>query len=189
VKTSPAVAKSYAKALFELASEQQHAEQVEAELERAAALVAGDQQLAAVLGRPWISPANKRKLAEEIGQRLELSRLGRDFLALIAAQGRADHLQAIAGAYRGMLDAARGRVRARVRTATALTESDRAALSARLGRALEGTQVVVEEVVDPNLLGGFVAEIGSLIVDGSLNGQLARLQERLARGSGNGRQG
>jgi F-type H+-transporting ATPase subunit delta len=182
VKASPAVAKSYAKALFELASERQNADQVESELQRSAALVAGDQQLAAVFGRPWISPANKRKLAEEIGQRLELSKLSRDFLALIAAQGRADHLEAIAAAYREMLDAARGRVRARVRTATALTESDRAALSARLGRALGGKQVVIEEALDQNLLGGFVAEIGSLIVDGSLNGQLARLQERLARG-------
>jgi F-type H+-transporting ATPase subunit delta len=182
VKASPAVAKSYAKALFELASEQRNADQMEGELERAAALVAGDQQLAAVLGRPWISPTNKGKLAEEIGQRLELSKLGRDFLALIAAQGRADHLEAIAAAYREMLDAARGRVRARVRTATALTESDRAALSARLGRALGGKQVIVEEVLDQNLLGGVVAEIGSLIVDGSLNGQLARLKERLARG-------
>jgi F0F1-type ATP synthase delta subunit len=37
-------------------------------------------------------------------------------------------------------------------------------------------------VLDKNLLGGFVAEIGSLIVDGSLDGQLARLRQQLARG-------
>lgn len=182
MKASPAVAKSYAKALFALASERQQADQIERELEQTATLVAGDAQIGAVLRRPWISPAHKRTLAEEIGQRLELSKLGRDFLALIAAQGRADHLTAIAEAYRGMLDAARGRVRARVRTAAPLTETDRAALSARLSRALGGKQIVVEEVLDQQLLGGFVAEIGSLIVDGSLNGQLARLQERLARG-------
>jgi F-type H+-transporting ATPase subunit delta len=182
VKTSSAVAKSYAKALFELAHERQQAAQVEGELERAAALVAEDSALGAVLGRPWISPAHKRRLADEIGQRLELSKLGRDFLGLVAAGGRADHLGAIAVAYRGLLDAEQGRVRARVRTAVPLTESDRAALGARLSRALGGQQVLIEEVVDRNLLGGFVAEIGSLIVDGSLNGQLARLKDRLARG-------
>jgi F-type H+-transporting ATPase subunit delta len=69
-----------------------------------------------------------------------------------------------------------------VRTAVPLTESDRNALSARLSRALGGKQVVVEEVLDKSLLGGFVAEIGSLIVDGSLNGQLSRLRERLTQG-------
>ena len=67
MKTSSAVAKSYAKALFELAHERQQAAQVEGELERAAALVTEDSALGAVLGRPWISPAHKRRLAEEIG--------------------------------------------------------------------------------------------------------------------------
>jgi len=69
-----------------------------------------------------------------------------------------------------------------VRTAVPLTDSDRSALSARLSRALGGKQVLVEEVLDKSLLGGFVAEIGSLIVDGSLNGQLSRLRERLTQG-------
>jgi F-type H+-transporting ATPase subunit delta len=182
VKTSLAVAKSYAKALFELARERGQVEAVGAELQRAAALVAEDGRLATVLGLPWITPASKRRLAEELGRGLELSQLGRDFLALVAAHGRADHLGAIAGTFRDMVDAEQGRVRARVRTAVALTDGDRAALSARLSRAFGGQHVLIEDVVDPNLLGGFVAEIGSRIVDGSLDGQLARLRERLVRG-------
>jgi len=48
--------------------------------------------------------------------------------------------------------------------------------------ALGGKHVAVEEVVDPEMLGGFVAEIGSLVLDGSLDGQLARLRARLGRG-------
>ena len=181
MKTSPAVAKSYAKAIFELARERNQADQIQAELERAAEAVAAAGDATDVLRRPWISPEVRKRLAEEIGQKLELSKLTRDFLGLLAAQGRADHLAAIAHTYRDMLDAANGRVRARVRTAVALTDADRAALSEKLRRAL-GKQVVVEEVVDRNLLGGFVAEIGSLIVDGSLDGQLARMRERLVKG-------
>ena len=50
-----------------------------------------------------------------------------------------------------------------------------------IGRAL-GKQVIVEESVDTSLLGGFVAQVGSLILDGSLDGQLARMRERLVRG-------
>jgi len=182
VKTSPAVAKSYAKAIFELARERDQADQLEAELARIGAFIGEDGELATVLSQPWVTPANKRKLAEELGQRLELSKLGRDVLALVAAHGRADHLRAIATAYRGMLDAAHGRVRARVRTAVPLTDGDRTALTAKLSSALESKQVVLDEVTDRSLLGGFVAEIGSLIVDGSLDGQLARLRHHLARG-------
>src|SRR4029079_2429793 len=100
-------------------------------------------------------------------------------LGLLAAAGRTDHIAAIAAAYRVMLDAASGRVRARVRTPVALTDPDRAAVSSQLQRALGGQPEVSEEVLDKNLLGGFVAEIGSLVVDGSLDGQLARMRERL----------
>jgi len=39
--------------------------------------------------------------------------------------------------------------------------------------------VIVEEHADDTLLGGFVAEIGTYLVDGSLDGQLARIGERL----------
>jgi F-type H+-transporting ATPase subunit delta len=182
VTAAPAAVKSYAKALFDLARERNQADAIQADLDRVGELVAGDAELAAVLGRPWITASAKRRLAEELGQRLELSPLGRDFLALVAAQGRAEHLGAMAAAYRDLLDAARGRVRARVRTAVPLTDADRAALSDRLGRALGGKQVRMDEVVDTNLIGGFVAEIGSFVVDGSLDGQLQRLRQRLARG-------
>jgi F-type H+-transporting ATPase subunit delta len=182
VKASPAVAKSYAKALFELASERNQAEPIETELDQAAALMASNGELAAVFGRPWISPAARRKLADDIAPRLGLSKLARDFFDLVAARGRADHLGAIAAAYREMVDAARGRVQARVRTRVPLTDADRAALAQRLSRALDGKQVVLDEVLDANLLGGFVAEIGSLVVDGSLDGQLAHIRERLAKG-------
>jgi F-type H+-transporting ATPase subunit delta len=91
-------------------------------------------------------------------------------------------LPEIGDAYRELLDADLNRARAHVRTAVPLTDAERAALASRLGQALGGKQVALEEVVDQNLLGGFVAEIGSVIADGSLDGQLARLRDRLARG-------
>jgi F-type H+-transporting ATPase subunit delta len=74
-----------------------------------------------------------------------------------------------------------GRVRAAVRTSVALTDDEKKQLTTRLGRAL-GKQVIVEQTVDSSLLGGFIAQVGSLILDGSLDGQLARMRERLARG-------
>jgi F-type H+-transporting ATPase subunit delta len=80
-----------------------------------------------------------------------------------------------------MVDETLGRVRAEVRTSVAFTADEKTQLAARLGRALD-KQVLVDESVDTSLLGGFVAQVGSLILDGSLDGQLARMRERLARG-------
>src|SRR5439155_1431815 len=125
-------------------------------------------ELRAFLSRPCISAAIKRNAAAEAAARLGVVPLARDFLALAAAHGRAERLPGIAAAYRELVDAAAGRVRARVRTATPLADGEREALAGRLSRVLGGKQVMLEDAVDQALLGGFVAEIGSLRVDGSL---------------------
>lgn len=174
-------ARSYAKALFELARERQQTDVVARELGAVVELVRGDEALPQFFGRPGVSAAAKRAVAEEIAQRLGASKLTRDFLSLVAGHGRGDQLPDVAAAYRALVDADAGRVRARVRSAVALTEPERTALASRLGAAM-GKTVVVEDEVDPGLLGGFVAEVGSLVADGSLDGQLARIRERLARG-------
>ncbi len=176
------VARSYAKALFELARERRQLEPVTREIEALATLLRDAAALRAFFARPWIAAATKRAVAAELGTRLELSQLTGNFLALLAAQGRTAHLDAIVAAFGELADEAAGRVRARVRTAVPLSEAERTALVERLGRALDGKAVVLDETVDPGLLGGFVAEIGSLLVDGSLDGQLARMRERLVKG-------
>jgi F-type H+-transporting ATPase subunit delta len=178
---SQRAARSYAKALYELARERSQAERIGAELAEVEQLVREDAELAHFFARPGVSAAAKRRAADEIAQRLGVGTLMRDFVGLVAAHGRGNLLPEIGDAYRALIDADLNRVRARVRTAVPLTEAEKTSLAARLGTAL-GKHVTVNEVVDQNLLGGFVAEIGSLIVDGSLDGQLARLRERLVRG-------
>jgi F-type H+-transporting ATPase subunit delta len=178
---SHGAARSYAKALHALARERSQAERIGAELAEVEQLVREDAELAHFFARPGVSAAAKRSAADEIAQRLGVGKLMRDFVGLVAAHGRGNLLPEIGDAYRALVDADLNRVRARVRTAVPLTEAEKTSLAARLGTAL-GKHVTVNEVVDQNLLGGFVAEIGSLIVDGSLDGQLARLRERLARG-------
>lgn len=180
-KHSGAVAKSYAKALFELARERTHVDAVGKELEDVAALMVQQPELVAFLSRPWVAATAKRGAVAEMAARLGASPLTRDFLALIATRSRADHLSAIAAAYRALDDDAHGRARVKLRSAIALTDAERASLSARLSRMLQGRTLVIEESVDPRLLGGFVAEVGSMILDGSLDTQLDRMRDRLAR--------
>lgn len=177
-----AVARPYARALWELAQERGLVEQAGAELERVVALLDAEPALRAVLTRPWIPAAARRAVAQEVAARLGCAPLVRECVALAVAQGRGDALGAILEAYRALVDEGRGRVRARVRTAVPLTPEEREQVAHALGRALGGKRVVVDEVVDPRLLGGFIAEVDSYMVDASLDGQLARLRGRLARG-------
>ena len=180
-KQSEAVARSYAKALFELARERNQVDAIGKELEAVARVMAHQPELLAFLSRPWVAKTAKRGATAEVATRLAVSALTRDFLGLIALRNRADHLPAIAAAYRARDDEANGRVRVKLRSAIALTDAVRDNLSHRLSRMLGGRTLVIEESVDPQLLGGFVAEVGSMMLDGSLDTQLARMREQLAR--------
>jgi F-type H+-transporting ATPase subunit delta len=181
LKASKATATRYAKALFAVAREASAVEAVGRELAAFRETFDAQPEIQAVLLRPWLKPAERRGVAQALAERAGSGKTVRDFIALVAARGRMDHLGEIADAYRALEDAARNRVRAQVRTPAPLGEDERRRLAAGL-RARLGKDVVLEEAIDRSLLGGFVAQIGSLVVDGSVDGQLARLRERLVRG-------
>src|SRR5918999_2516810 len=130
--------KPYAVALFSLAKERGETEAIGQELQTIAELLARERELRELLSRPWVTAATKRGLAIDVATRLGLSPLGRDFFAMVAGRGRAEQLEAIAAAYRDLLDADLGRVRARVRTAVTLTDDERGTLAAKLSGALGG---------------------------------------------------
>jgi F-type H+-transporting ATPase subunit delta len=181
VRAHEGTARRYAKALFELAHANKETEAVGHELEQVAAVYASDARTHEVLTRPWIKPGDRRAVAAAIAQKVGARKLVQDFLGLVADRGRADHLPEIINAYRLLVDAEHGRARAHVRTAVAFTDAEKQQLATRLERVL-GKRIIVEEQVDSSLLGGFIAQVGSLILDGSLDGQLARMRQRLARG-------
>jgi F-type H+-transporting ATPase subunit delta len=169
----------YARALFELAKERDQAELVERELGILVATLEDGAELRDFFARPWTPATVKRTVATEIAARSGLSKLTSDFLTLLAERGRTDHLPVIAEKYRRRLDEDLGRVRVRVRTAVSLTGEERERLSAKLGQALGRRQVVLEEIVAPTMLGGFIAESAGVVLDGSLEGQLERMRRRL----------
>jgi F-type H+-transporting ATPase subunit delta len=181
MKARQGTAHRYAKALYAVAREEGTAEAIGQDLEGFAGVFAGQPELRGALLRPWIKPAERRGVAVEVAQRSGCGKLAQDFVGLVAARGRMDHLTEIVDAYRGLVDQGLGRARAEVRTATPLTEAEKQQLASHLERAI-GKSIVLEETVDPTLLGGFIAQVGGRILDGSLDGQLRVLRERLARG-------
>lgn len=174
-------ARRYAKALYMSAREAGLAATVGEELERFFETVMTHEQARDVLSRPWIKPDDRRAIAVELAGKNAAGRLVQNFAGLVAERGRIDHLPEIVAAYRALADEDLGQARATVRSAVPLADDDKQRLGQRLEQVL-GKRVILEEQIDPTLLGGFVAQVGSYILDGSLDGQLARLRERLARG-------
>jgi F-type H+-transporting ATPase subunit delta len=91
------------------------------------------------------------------------------------------YLQSIVSVYHEMADEAMGRVRANVYAAIEPTSEEKKKIQERLAR-VTGKEVILETIHDTSLIGGMVAKIGGLVLDGSLRTQLARIRENLAKG-------
>lgn len=97
---------------------------------------------------------------------------------MVVAAGRAHDLPAIVDRFVGEAAQERDHEVAEVRTAVALDDGQRQRLAAALARAT-GKQVEVKLVVDPSVLGGIVARVGDVVIDGSVRHRLDQLKEQI----------
>jgi F-type H+-transporting ATPase subunit delta len=178
--TSRAAATRYARALFDLAlAEKRDLAQLQAQLTGFAELVAGNESLARVLANPAIPPARKRGVVEQLIARAgELQPNLKKLLLLLADRDRLVLLPDVAQALQNRVMDHQNVVRAELVTAVALPHDRVAALTNGLARAT-GRQVHVDTRVDPGIIGGAVARIGSTVYDGSITRQLEKMKEAL----------
>lgn len=175
------VVRQYANALFDVAAKHGRVAEVGRDMASLAALVAEHADLRAVFETPMVLPRKKRALVTALchaggGVEGEVERL----LLLLADRDRLMLLGDVAAAYVSRAMDADKAVEAAVTTAEPLAEDKRAALAQALSRST-GRNVSVRASVDPGLVGGMVARVGSLVFDASILRQLERMREQLLR--------
>jgi len=176
-----AVASHYAKALGELVTRPDSAvapRDAVAQVKAFEGLVAGSQELKAVLLSPAVSNGRKREIIAKLAGRMGVSPLVRNFLNVVLDHRRVAILGDIRVAFEAQVDELLGEVRAEVKSARELTAAQKAKLELELAD-LTGKKVRMEYGVDDELIGGVTARVGSTIYDGSVRGRLDAMRRRL----------
>jgi F-type H+-transporting ATPase subunit delta len=176
-----ASATPYAKALFEVALAEGRAEAFGQEVATVAGLFRDHRDLQRALGHPAIPQKAKHAVMEQVASQLGLSVPVRKLLLLMADRDRLMLLPELEQAYQVRLLRHLRIVEAHVTTAVALTPDRADALARGLSRAT-GKDVRLTAVVDPAIMGGVVARMGSTVFDGSVTRQLERLRGELVAG-------
>jgi F-type H+-transporting ATPase subunit delta len=177
--TAQPVARRYAGALFEVAQKAGSADRAGQDLADLARLFRDHAELRHVVASPTIPASVKKAIFAAIMDAAGLASAEvRRLVTMLADRDRLSLLPPVADAFADRLDDAKRIAQADVVTAVPLTPATRAALAEALGRA-SGKTVTITERVDPAIIGGVVARIGTFVYDASVAGQLARLQEKL----------
>jgi len=176
---SSASAVRYARALFDVALKESDPSHIEQELSSVEALVKGHADLQNVFESPSVPPHAKKAVVQALVERAQFSPSVGKLLVMLAERDRLTILADIIESFRAQLREQQRVLEAEVTTAVPLDSEQQAALQRRLGAAT-ARQVTLTAKVDPALIGGVVARIGSTVYDGSLATQLAKLKGRLA---------
>lgn len=176
-----AIARRYAKALFQLAENQGCVEQYYTELKDFARALDSAPESYGIMAAPGHGIEAKREMLKELSARLQVSRTIGDFLLLLLDRKRIEALSGIADCYRSFADAAAGILRSSITSALPLTEQQ----VREMQKALEkntGKKIVLTVATDPLLIGGVVTRIGDKVFDGSIRTQLAKIHDILQKG-------
>lgn len=181
--TARAAAKRYARALFDVALMEGSAENIQRELRQFADLVRGNEALWNVFGNPAIPAARKHALTKALLDKAGpvSSPLGK-LLLLLADRDRLVLLPDLADAYEERVLDYQKVIRGAVTTAVPLDAARLRALEESLGR-ITGRRVTLQPTVDPAIIGGVVAKLGSIVYDGSVATQLEKMREALVTGA------
>ena len=179
--TNKTAAIRYARALLDVAvKEQADLEQIENELSQFADLFKQYPLLEKVLLNPAVPVPRKRAAVADLLAQAKFTPIVTKLLALLADRDRLVLIPDLLASYRDRLLEHRGVVRAEVTTASTLDPGRADAIRQGLA-AMTGRTVQLATKIDPAIVGGLIARIGSTVYDGSLANQLARIRERLLR--------
>ncbi len=173
------IARRYARALIDVGVEANKLDRFGEQLALFSATLGRSRELADVMESPSYDRAQRLAVTDAV-----IKAIGpfepevQNFLRLLVERNRMVHLPDIARLYRDLSDTRLGRVRGKLITAVPLPRELAERLAQKLAQATQ-KRVVLETKVDPTIIGGAAAQVGSVMYDGSLRTQLEELRRTL----------
>ena len=167
----------YAEALLAVARAEGDLETTRSQLRDVARAVEGNDELRSAVSNNLLPAATRGQIVDDVlgGKASDTVRA---LVGMIVAAGRGAELSDIVTAFGDRAASASGNRVAVVRSAVALSSDQMARLATALAPAAGGP-VELENIVDPDVIGGVVTTIGDTVIDGSLRTKLNQMHEAL----------
>jgi len=172
------LARRYAKALFSLGKDQDKFEAYNEAISAIAVLYEEIPEVEDSLTNPLYPLEARQKVMAKIAEAAKADKMLAAFLNLLVEKHRAGILPDIAQEMQVMVDRAQGISHGSVVSAVELDEALLEKIQATLEK-ITGNRVILESAVDTSIIGGIIAKVGDLVLDGSIKTQLTGLKESI----------
>jgi F-type H+-transporting ATPase subunit delta len=174
-----AVARRYAKALFELL-EPAHRETAKEGLSALGSALSDTSALKHLMVSPAFSASDKTAVLSELGRRCSLPEAAEGFLAQLVRKNRVGFLPEIAAEFAHLAEESRGAQSVSIMTAQSLSPAEQTALRAQLQELLR-REVDPIFSSDPRIIAGLRIQIGSTVYDSTARSRLTALRVALTK--------
>lgn len=177
-----AVANRYAVALFRVAKEKGTLSETQAQLVLVQQALKDNPTFEEILKHPKVTAAKKKEIFQKsFGSAVNETVM--NTLLVLIDQRRESVLVEMIDDYIKHANKEQGIAEAKVYTTKAISDEEINVLSNEFAKKLGKNQLRVENIIDPELIGGIKIRIGDRIYDGSVQGQLQRLERQLVSGN------
>ncbi len=172
------LARRYAKALFAVGKENESYEAYNETLQGLAGLYASNPEIVDALTNPLYPLDVREKVMTDMVNSMGVDKVMGNFLNLLVQKKRAEILPEISEEFQIMVNIEKNVSHGSIISAVELSDELQANVQATLEK-LTGKKVVLSTSVDPSLIGGIIAKVGDLVLDGSIQTQLAGLKDSI----------
>ncbi len=172
------IARVYARALFEVASEHDSLDEIHEELGVFADAMHDNRQLATFFFSPYFSVQEKKEALQRTV--LDAHPAFTNFLEALIERHRMPVIFRIRTEFESLWDEARKLLPVQITSAIKLDSDTVKHLGDRIGKQVD-RQVEVSAEVDPDILGGVVLRVGNVILDASIKNRLEQLRKQVAQ--------
>jgi F-type H+-transporting ATPase subunit delta len=171
------IAQPYAEAFLELFNKGS-LENVISDLNSISSALSGSLELRTLLSNPLVNSQTKKNVIKSVfNDKIDSKTI--NFLSVLCDRGRISYLDAILDKALELAYKAASIETVKVTSAIAFTASQQDALISKLKKMTGAEQIRLDISINSNLIGGFVIQVGSKIIDTSIQGQLRELPSYL----------
>lgn len=177
---NPRLASRYAKSILDLSIEQDQLDAVLKDMQYLNAVVSESRDFQLLLQSPIIKADKKKSIIDEVLSS-KVSDLTMKFIHLMISKGRESNLTEIATAFQNQYNDLKMIKEVSVTTAVPMNEEVSAIVSRKAAELAPGKTVAIKEIVNPDIIGGFIIEIDDKLYDASVRKELNEIRKQFSQ--------
>ena len=175
---SNSTSKSYALALYELARENSELDKIQDEINGLKVLLNKSPDFKRMILNPTVSKEEKNKVINQMSDKYSFCQTLKKFLGFLTVKNRLFFLNQIIDSFLNLVSSNKGELKAKLISSKELSKIEIERISKELSKDFR-SELNIEYKYDPDLIGGLVIQVGSIIVDTSIKTKLKKLEKNM----------